>query len=287
VQLIRTASDLPALASLPSIAPGDRILVASPEYFEATQPLEARQQWRALVQAYQALGFPIDVLPGEPLLPHHVFTAHHCLPVPPGLLADGPSAVISIMSSPRRQPELVSVAAALESAGLHLERLDLFAVRSFEGTRDATWHPTRALLFGGLGDPAAYERLAAWMGIPVVTLDLVDPRFSRLAQCLCPIDGRRALYFPGAFSAEGQALVEAGWPDAIAVSEADALNGACGAHCPDGEHVLIPSGSASTEAALKTAGLQVIPLDVGAIGGSVSDLELQYWSCSRGPARNH
>ncbi len=285
MQLIRSADDLPALATLPRLTAGDRVLVASPEFFECADPLRARQQWRALVRAYQALGYPVDVLPGEPLLPRYTFTAHHCLPVPPGLLADSPAAVISIMSSPRRQAELLPSAAALASAGLHLERLDLFAVRSFEGSGDASWHPTRALLFGGLGaDPAAFERLSAWMGIPVAILDLVDSRFARLSHCLCPIDGRRALYFPDAFTADGRALIEASWPDAIPVIEAEALNLACNAHCPDGEHVLIQSGCSRTEAALKDADFEVIALDMEAIGGSLSDLKLQYWSQSRGPA---
>lgn len=291
MQLIRSASDLPDLSSLPRIASGDRILVASPEFYECADPLQARQQWRSVVRTLQGIGYPVDVLPAEPLLSDYVFTAQHCLPVPPGLLAEGPAAVISIMSAPRRQAELLPSAEALESAGLHLERLDLFAVRRFEGSGDASWHRARALLFGGIGpqsDAAAYERLSAWMGIPVVVLDLVDPRFDRLAHCLCALDDRRALYFPGAFSADGRTLIQAVYPDAIPVSEADALDLACNAHCPDGRHVLIPAGCPEVEEALNRGGLEVIALDTSAFSrAGVFDLKLQYWSHSRGPARNH
>ena len=294
---IRLAAQLPELSSLPPIPRGDRILVASPEFFDVeyvinphmaghvgnVDRLLARQQWRELVRVYERLGFAVDVLPGEPFLPDYVFTANQCLPVPPGLLAEGPAAVASIMASARRQAEVRPYIAFLRDRGLHVEQLDPYAVRSFEGTGDASWHPERALLLGGVGprsSEAAYERIAAWLGVPVVTLALTDPRFYHLDTCLSPIDGRRALYFPDAFDADGRAVIEAVYPDAIAVSELEAMNMACNAHSPDGEHVLVQSGCPAAEDALRALGLQVIPVDTSEFvksGGSIFCMKLQYW----------
>ena len=298
MSLIRLASDVPDLASLPPIPRGDRLLMASPEFFDVeyvinphmagnvgnVDRLLARQQWRALLHAYQAIGIAIDVLPGEPFLPDYVFTANQCLPVPPGLLADGPGAVLSIMASALRQAEIAPYRTALTGRGLHVESLDAFAVRSFEGTGDASWHPERALLLGGVGPRtsiAAYERISAWLGVPVVILDLGDPRFYHLDTCLCPIDARRALYFPDAFTAAGQALIQAVYPAAIPVSEVEAMNMACNAHSPDGHHVILQAGSPAAEAALEAAGLTVIAVETSEFlksGGSVFCMKLQYWS---------
>ncbi len=298
MSLIRTIADLPDLATLPPISGGDRILVGAPDFFDVeyvinphmagnvgqVDRLRARQQWRALVAVYERLGYPVDVLPGQPFLPDWVFVANQCLPVPPGLLAEGPAAVVSIMASARRQAEIGPYTAALDAAGLHLERLDPYTVGSFEGTGDGSWHPTRAFLFGGVGprtDRAAYERLSAWMGIPVAILDLVDERFYHLDTCLSPLDAQAALYYPGAFTAHGRALIEAVYPQAIPVDEAEAMNMACNAHCPDQRHVIVQAGSPRTEAALRAAGFEVIDLDTSEFlksGGSVFCMKLQYWS---------
>jgi len=296
--LIRTVADLPDVAGLPRIPRPNRILLVEPEfydveyvinphmaaYLEGVDRLLARQQWLALRRAYEQLAAPVEVLPGQPFLPDFVFSANQALPVPPGLLAEGPAAVMSIMASSRRQPEVRPFAEALSSRGLHLERLDHYVVRSFEGTGDGSWHPERALLLGGVGPrtaSAAYERISAWTGVPVVLLELTDPRFYHLDTCLSPIDARCALFFPGAFTEEGVALIEAIYPEAIAVQEAEACNMVCNGHCPDGQHFLVHPGSPSAEAALEQRGIEIVQLDTSEYlksGGSVFCMKLHYWA---------
>ncbi|MCO4769408.1 MAG: amidinotransferase [Deltaproteobacteria bacterium] len=298
MQLIRTVAELPDIEALPRIPRPNRILLVEPEFYdveyvinphmaayvEGVDRLLARQQWLSLRRAYETLSDPVEVLPGEPFLPDFVFTANQALPVPPGLLAEGPSAVLSIMKSSRRQPEIRPYAAALEERGLHLERLDPYVVRAFEGTGDGSWHPERALLLGGVGPrstTAAYERISAWTGVPVVLLELTDPRFYHLDTCLSPIDSQCALYYPGAFTDEGVALIEAVYPEAIAVQEAEAVNMVCNGHCPDGQHFLVHPGCPSTFAALEARGLEIVLLDTSEYlksGGSVFCMKLHYWS---------
>jgi len=295
--LIRSVQELPEIEGLPRIARPDRILLVEPEfydveyvinphmaaYLEGVDRLLARQQWLALRRAYEQVFGRVEVLRGEPFLPDFVFSANQALPVPPGLLAEGPGAILSIMASSRRQPEVRPFGAALEQRGLHLEELDPYVVRSFEGTGDGSWHPERALLLGGVGPRTtvpAYERISAWTGVPVVLLELTDPRFYHLDTCLSPIDSQCALYFPGAFTEEGVALIEAVYPEAIAVQEAEACNMVCNGHCPDGQHFLVHPGSPSAFAALEQRGIEVVTLDTSEFlksGGSVFCMKLQYW----------
>lgn len=296
--LIRDASQLPNIAELPRLPRPDRLLLVEPEFYdveyvinphmaayvEGVDRLLARQQWLALRRAYEQLSIPVEVLPGEPFLPDFVFCANQALPVPPGVLGEGAAAVMSIMSSSRRQPEIRPFAAALESRGLHLEYLDPYVVRSFEGTGDGSWHPERALLLGGVGPrstTAAYDRIQAWMDLPVVVLELTDPRFYHLDTCLSPIDGRCAVFFPGAFTEQGVELIRAIYPDAIEVQEAEAVNMVCNGHCPDGQHFLVHPGSPSAEAAIEDRGLEIVNIDTSEYlksGGSVFCMKLHYWA---------
>ena len=298
--LVRALSALPPLPSLPRLARPDRILMAEPEFYDVeyvinphmagqvgnVDRLLARQQWLALRRAYEALGIPVDVMPGQPFLPDYVFTANQCLPLPPGVLVEGPAAVASIMASGRRKPEIRPYTAYLEAAGLHVERLDPYAVRAFEGTGDGSWHPERALLLGGVGprsQTAAYERIGAWTGAPVVLLNLVDPRFYHLDTCLTPLDAHTALYFPGAFDAAGAALIQGVYPGAIAVTEEEAMAMVCNGHSPDGRHFLVQPGSPRIKVLLQDRGIEVVPVETSEFmksGGSVFCLKLHYWGAA-------
>ena len=118
-------------------------------------------------------------------------------------------------------------------------------------------------------------------GVPVALLELTDPRFYHLDTCLSPIDGRCALYFPGAFTEQGVQLIEAIYPEAIPVQEAEACNMVCNGHCPDGQHFLVHPGSPSATAALEQRGIEVVALDTSEFlksGGSVFCMKLHYWA---------
>ena len=295
--LIRRLDDLVDPTSLPAVPRPDRILMAEPEFFDVeyvinphmagnvgqVDRLLARQQWRALRETYRRLGQHVDVLPGEPFLPDYVFTANQALPVPPGFLSERPGAILSIMRSARRQAEIRPYAAGLDALGVQLEQLDPYEVRNVEGTGDGSWYPGRALLLAGVGprsDETAWVRVSAFTGVPIVVLQLVDPRFYHLDTCLAPIDERCALYYPGAFTAEGCALIEALYPEAIAVGEAEAVNMVCNGHSPDGKNFIVEPGAPSATLALRERGVAVHEVETSEFrksGGSVFCMKLHFW----------
>ena len=65
----------------------------------------------------------------------------------------------------------------------------------------------------------------------MVALELADPRFYHLDTCFAPLTGGYVMYFPEAFSVEGQREIESYYPveKRIVVEEADAVRFACNA----------------------------------------------------------
>jgi N-dimethylarginine dimethylaminohydrolase len=244
----------------------------------------ARHQWRSLVEAYRSIGQRVDIMEGQPLLPDLVFCANQALPMPPGLGAEGGSAVMSLMRRASREPEVRWIERFLGSQGLHIEHLDPWSVPSMEGTGDGLWHPGRALLWGGVGPrsrPEAWARVSAMAGVPVMLLRLIDPRFYHLDTCLSFVDEETAVLFPGAFDDAGRALLAALVPRLIEVDEAEAMNMACNGHSPDGRHYLVQRGSPRCNGRLAEIGLEVVELDTDQFllsGGSVYCMKLHWWS---------
>ncbi len=286
------------LADLPALPRPDRLLMADPEFFDVEYVINphmdgnlgrvdrfaARCQWKRLHDAYLSLGIPVDVLPGVPLLPDFVFTANQALPFPAGLLGPEPGAVVSIMKWGRRQAETVQVADFLAAAGLQIERLNPFRVPSFEGGGDALWHPGRALLYAGVGPRSsaeAYRHLHAWTGLPIIALQLSDPRFYHLDTCLSVLDDETALYYPDAFDENGLRMLETLFEEPLAVTEEEALRMACNGHSPDGRHVLIQQGCDRVTHWLTERGFEVLGLDTSEFllsGGSVFCMKQHYWA---------
>ena len=285
------------ITDLPELPLPNRVLMADPEYFDVeyvgnphmqgnlgrVDRFVAREQWRHLVAAYQDLGIGVDVLPAAPHRSDLVFAANQWLAVPPGILAEEPAAVMSIMNSARRQAETPQVAAFLAAEGLHIERLNPNMVPRFEGAGDALWQPGRTLLFAGVGPRSAaeaYPFLQAWMGLPIVVLSLCDPRFYHLDTCLALLDDETAIYYPPAFDEASRALLVALFPRLIEATEDEAMRMVCNGHCPDRRHFLVQAGSPLVKAALEEKGFVVCELETSEFllsGGSVFCMKQHYW----------
>lgn len=285
------------ISGLPELPLPNRVLMADPEFYDVesvanphmsgnlgrVDRFTARVQWKQLVTAYEELGIPVDVLPGVPLLPDLVFTANQVLTLPPGILAEEPSAVVSIMNSARRQAETHHISGFLDEAGLHVERLNPFVVPRFEGAGDALWQPGRALLFAAVGPRSAeetYPLLHAWTGLPIVVLRLRDPRFYHLDTCLAILDDHTAVYFPGAFEPASRELLKALFPQLVEASEDDALRMVCNGHCPDQRHFLVQAGSSTSNERLAALGFVIRELETSEFllsGGSVFCMKQHYW----------
>jgi N-dimethylarginine dimethylaminohydrolase len=273
-----------------------RILMVDPAFFDVEYVINphmqghignvdkdlARVQWERLRDIYRELGFDVQVIAPAKGLPDMVFCANQSLP-----FADGSGkhhVLMSIMANPQRKDEVAHIRNWYRQAGYIIHELPKNTIRDFEGMGDALWHPGRRFLYGGFGHrsaPEAYDFIDALWNVDVAIFELPDPDFYHLDTCLCMLNETSALYFPGAFTPEGDELLRKLIPNLIAVPEVEARRKfACNATCPDGKHVLIEPGSAKTVAALQKAGFTVLETPTGEYmksGGSVFCMKMMVW----------
>ncbi|MDQ3826649.1 MAG: amidinotransferase, partial [Actinomycetota bacterium] len=135
-----------------------------------------------------------------------------------------------------------------------------------EGAGDLIW--TGSLLLAGTGfrtETAAHREAQEVLGIPVVSLQLVDPRFYHLDTCLLVLDDSSdtplIAYYPPAFSPGSQRVLARLFPDAVIAGAADAgclgLNGVS-----DGGSVVLPVEAQDLGCALAARGFEPLFVDM-------------------------
>jgi N-dimethylarginine dimethylaminohydrolase len=296
--LYHRASDVDfALRDLPAIPRPRRVLLTTPDHFDvlyvinphmegnigAVDRSAAVQQWQALRAAYESLSIPAEVMQGAEGLPDMVFCANQTLPYYDP--TDGTrGVVISRMYAPERRDEVPHYERFFRQQGYAITHLPEGSGAAFEGMGDAIWHPGRYLLWGGYGirtDCAAYDYLTEALGVTVLALELNDPDFYHLDTCFSVLDADTVLIYPGAFTAEGLALIEHVFAQVIEAPEDEARHRfACNAHCPDEEHVFIQQGCETTGRRLRNAGFAPVTLDTSEFikaGGSVFCMKQMIW----------
>jgi N-dimethylarginine dimethylaminohydrolase len=217
----------------------------------------ARQEWLAVKNAYESLGFTVMVVDGAHDWPDIVFAANQLLPY---LDADGkPALVLSHMAKLERQGEVAHLARSFGPLGysMHPLRTPL----PLEGTGDAVWHPGKNLIWGGHGfrtDESAWDEVAEITGARVVPLSLVHEHMYHLDVALMPIDETTAFSYRAAFDDESWARLVAGFDTVVEVPEEEAVEGfALNGHSPDGKTLLLPSGNPETRRLAEEHGLTV------------------------------
>lgn len=258
-----------------------RILMCRPDHYgveyeinpwmHLTVPVDrelARHQWQALHDAYREYGVEVDVVPQVPGLPDMVFTANA------GLVHDG-TVVLSRFRYPQRRGEEPHWRRILEERGLRVCTLP--EPLAFEGAGDALFVGER--LFAGYGfrtDRAAHQHLERLLGVEVVSLRLVDPRFYHLDTCFCPLTPTAVLVAPGAFDRSSARLIRDLVPHVIDVPLEVAAGFACNAMPLDGRVVSSP-GAAQLADELAALGFTTVTLPMSEFiksGGGVRCLSL-------------
>jgi len=181
----------------------------------------AAQQWDALYRAYAELGQDVVLVDPVSGLPDMVFTANA------GAVWNG-TAVLSRFRHPQRQGEESHWQEAFGQQGFDV----VVPPRSmyFEGAGDALF--VGDTLFAGYGfrtDRAAHRFVARALGVDVVSLELVDPRFYHLDTCFCPLNEQTVIFAPEAFSPRSARTIRALVPHVIEVPTDVAAGFACNA----------------------------------------------------------
>lgn len=184
----------------------------------------ATEQWQGLFHLLKDYAV-VDLITPQPGWPDLVFTANA------GLVL-GNTVVLSRFLHKERRGEEPYFKQWFESQGFRVHELPLDL--PFEGAGDALLDRNGGWLWAGYGFRSELEchpYLAKWLDTEVLSLRLVDERFYHLDTCFCPLAGGYLLYYPPAFDAYSNRLIELRVPESkrLPVSEADALNFACNA----------------------------------------------------------
>jgi lysine-ketoglutarate reductase/saccharopine dehydrogenase-like protein (TIGR00300 family) len=131
----------------------------------------------------------------------------------------------------------------------------------FEGAGDALLDREGRWLWAGYGfrsELDSHPLIAKWLDIEVLSLRLMDERFYHLDTCFCPLINGYLLYYPPAFDAYSNRLIELRVPPdkRIAIDEEDAINFACNAVNID--HIIVLNKASD---ALKQR-LQMVGFDI-------------------------
>ena len=266
----RTAAGAtPATATTPAVpvreARPRRYLMCPPEHFEVTyainpwmdpgRPVDralALRQWERLREVYLDLGHAVETVTPEPGLPDMVFAAN-------GGLVVGGRAVGARFGHAERQPEAAAYRRWLAGAGL-----GPVADPAYVNEGEGDFLVVGDVLLAGTGyrtDPRAHAEVQELLGVPVVSLRLVDPRYYHLDTALAVLDDRTVAYLPEAFSAGSRAVLARLFPDAVLATEADAAVLGLNA-VSDGRHVVLPEAATTLAAQLAARGFVPVTVDL-------------------------
>ena len=135
-------------------------------------------------------------------------------------------------------------------------------------------------LFAGYrtrSDATAHQWVGKSLGVRVLPLELVNPRFYHLDTCFCPLAPGEALYYPEAFDAYGRRVLQTHIPRLIATTDAEALRFGCNAVVV-GKTVIHNSRCPDLALALAKAGYRTVEVELDEFlkaGGSAKCLTLR------------
>nr|CAD2184828.1 unnamed protein product [Meloidogyne enterolobii] len=186
---------------------------------------KAMEQWNLLKESIEKEGVKVLTLNQVEGQPDMVFACNS------GLVHNN-KIFLSKYRHKERTGEQKYFAAFYKQLGLQLFGEDY--PEFFEGGGDAVFSDKNTLWAGWGGprtDKKAYDniRLMGGNDFEIIFCELIDQRFYHLDTCFCPVGENSALWFPPAFSIETREKIQTKLPQAISVSEEEALNFVCNA----------------------------------------------------------
>ncbi len=186
----------------------------------------AQDQWRGLYDLLAATGVDIQLLSPTEGLPDLVFTAN-------AGLVFGRKVLVSRFRHPQRQGEEPVFREWFTSQGFEIVDFAPASVgggSDFEGAGDALF--CGDTLFAGYrmrSDATCHQQIGSILGVRVIPVELVDPRYYHLDTCFCPLAEDEAIWYPPAFDDYGRRAIRAMIPKLIEVERKEAEQFACNA----------------------------------------------------------
>jgi N-dimethylarginine dimethylaminohydrolase len=227
-----------------------------------TSPDTGLGQWKYLHDLLVEIGHDIQLVEARPGLPDMVFAANGATVI------DGKALVARFRHAQRRDESAAYLEWFRERGwtDVAMARCDNEGEGDFLFTGDEILAGT-----GFRSTSAAHHEVAEFFGRPVVSLNLVDPRFYHLDTALAVLDRGEIMYYPGAFDQRSQDILAWRYPDAIRASRADAEAFGLNA-MSNGRHVVLPQAAIGLAGQLRERGFEPIGVDLAELlkaGGSV------------------
>lgn len=239
-------------------------------WMDPSRPVDtdrAVAQWETLRATYVAFGHRVHVLESVRGLPDMVFAAN------------GAFSIDGVVYGARFRHSFRTAEAAAHrqfypQIGAQWRYVEPTEINEGEG--DFVYLPAAqgGLILAGHGfrtEPTAHGELQEVLGRPVVSLQLIDPRFYHLDVALAAIDDHNIVYYPQAFSAGSRQVLRRLFPDALIADTTDAL--AFGLNLvSDGRNVVLSAEASGLATKLAAAGYAPVPVELFELkkgGGSV------------------
>ncbi len=181
----------------------------------------AFRQWNTLRNTLTSLGVTVELMTPQKGLPDLVFTANAGLVFHNTFISSRFRHEVRAKESPHFDEWFAGHGFAVT----HLPE------NSFhEGAGDALF--CGDTLFAGYrtrSDASAHQWVGKTLGVRVLPLELVKPRFYHLDTCFCPLAPGEAIYFPDAFDTYGKRVLATHVPKLIPVAEEEAGRFGCNA----------------------------------------------------------
>jgi N-dimethylarginine dimethylaminohydrolase len=223
-------------------------------------PVRARAQWAALLEALRAAGAEVEVLRQRADSPDMVYAMNL------GLVLNDPAGRRAVMSHMRfaerrreirtAQPWFAANAyrtslVGRDGIGAHFEAGDAFA-----------FGDALVVGYGPRTEELGLKHLAADLDVRVRGLRIAHPGMYHLDLAFCPLDSERAMVCPSAFDDASAAAALALVPEPLVLSAEEALT-FCANSVVVGRTIVMPACPDRVRARLEGWGFEVVLVDLG------------------------
>ncbi len=224
-------------------------------------PVTTREQWDAIAAGISAAGGSVEVLDQRADSPDMVYAMNLGLPFQGG--PEGRTAVLSHMRYAERRNEtetaeqwfrghgFAPVTIGAQGVGAHFEAGDAFA-----------WRGDLVVGFGPRTERLALKHLAEELDVRVQGIEINHPGMYHLDLSFCPLDSERAIVCPAAFpEASARQLLDL-VPEALVITEDEALSTFCANSIVLGRTILMPACPDRVRAQLEAWDFEVVLIGV-------------------------
>jgi N-dimethylarginine dimethylaminohydrolase len=231
----------------------------------------ARAQWRELAAVIERLGGTVEALPQRPDAPDMVYAMNLGLGM---VRPDGSDhVVLSHMRYPQRRMETSSAQPWFADAGFTTSYVGRDGVGAHLEAGDAFAFGDALIVgYGPRTEELALKHLALELGIRVRGFRITHPGMYHLDLAFCPLDEGRAMVCPAAFDDASAAALLALVPDALVLTEEEALTTFCANSIVIGRTIVMSACPDRVRAQLEEWGFEIVVVEVGEFhkgGGSV------------------